>query len=124
MTFAIEVLVLFFLLHTIFFKCIGMSSIIKKTLLLCVFLSLYVQEYHLKAQNSIQPYMEGLNIRFDALESKKMNKAMDLLNQADAASSEANQLYDQLTTVEKKERITDEYQKALKKLFEASNIKV
>ena len=66
--------------------------------------------------------MEGLNIKFDASENKKMNKAVDLLDQADAVSSEANQLYDQLTTVEKKERMTDEYQKALKKLFEASNL--
>jgi hypothetical protein len=51
-----------------------------------------------------------------------MDKAISLLDQADASFSEANQLYDQLTLVEKKERITDEYQKALKKLFESSSL--
>jgi hypothetical protein len=97
-----------------------MSLILKKTILPLFFLFLFVQESNLHAQNSIQPYMEGLNIKFDALEKKKMDKAVSLLDQADASLAEANRLYDQLTQVEKKERISDEYQKALKQLNDAS----
>jgi hypothetical protein len=66
--------------------------------------------------------MEGLNIKFDALEKKKMDKAVSLLDQADASLAEAKQLYDKLTEVEKKERITDGYQKALKELNDASTL--
>jgi hypothetical protein len=99
-----------------------MNSILKRTFLSCLFLFAVLQESHLKAQNSIQPYKEGLNIKFDAPESKKMDKAITLLDQADASATEANRLYDQLTQIEKKERLTDEYQKALEKLFEASNL--
>jgi hypothetical protein len=54
------------------------------------------------------------------LENKKLDRAMSLLDQADASLENANQLYNKLTVLEKKERITDEYQKALKALFESS----
>jgi hypothetical protein len=99
-----------------------MSSILKRAIVLGMFLFLILQGHHVKAQNIIQPYKEGLNIKFDLLEGKKMDRAMSLLDQADASFSDANQLYDQLTQIEKKERITSEYQKALKKLFESSNL--
>ncbi|MBN1414020.1 MAG: hypothetical protein JW973_02875 [Bacteroidales bacterium] len=74
----------------------------------------------LTAQNNIKQYTEGLNIKFDLLESKKLDRAIDLLNQADVTLTNANQLYDQLSFVEKKERMTKDYQKALKTLVEAS----
>ena len=74
----------------------------------------------LAAQNSVKHYTDGLNIQFDLLESKKLDRAMNLLDEADASFQKANQLYDQLSTLEKKERITGDYRKALKTLFEAS----
>ena len=101
---------------------IGMSSILKVIVLSWLFLLPFIQEVHLKAQNNIQPYMEGLNIKFDGPEKKKLDKSVSLLDQADASLSEANRLYDQLTPVEKKERITDEYQKTLKQLNKASTL--
>lgn len=45
---------------------------------------------------------------------------MDLLDQADKLFEKANLAFNQLDAVEKKERITNEYQSALKTLFEAS----
>jgi hypothetical protein len=81
-----------------------------------------LQINYLNAQNNIGPYKEGLNMKFDAGENKKFDHAITAMDQADAALAEANQIYDQLSTVEKKERISDNYQKALKKLFEASNL--
>lgn len=79
-----------------------------------------VQVSELLAQNNIKQYTEGLNIKFDLLETKKLDRAVSLLDQADASLETARQLYDQLTILEKKERITNEYQKALKALFKAS----
>lgn len=99
-----------------------MSSILKKTFLSWLFLLPFIQEVHLSAQNNIQPYMEGMNVKFDASEKKKLDKAVGMLDQADASLAEANRLFDQLTPVEKKERITDGYQKTLKKLNEASTL--
>ena len=99
-----------------------MSSILKNTVLSWFFLLPFVQEVRLSAQNNIQPYLEGLNIKFDIQESKKLDKAVGLLDQADASLAEAKMLFDQLTPVEKKERITDGYQKTLKKLNEASTL--
>jgi hypothetical protein len=77
-------------------------------------------ESGLIAQNNVKQYTEGLNIKFDVLESKKLDRAIGLLDQADATLEKANQLYDQISVIEKKERISNEYQKALKTLFEAS----
>jgi len=99
-----------------------MGSIIKKTLISWFFLLPFIQEVHLLAQNNIQPYIEGLNIKFDTPEKKKLDRAVGLLDQADASLAEANRLFDQLTPVEKKERITDGYQRTLKKLNEASTL--
>jgi len=72
------------------------------------------------AQNNIKQYTEGLNISFDLIESKKLDRAISLLNQGDATLQKANALYDKLTEVEKKERASGNYQKALKTLIEAS----
>jgi hypothetical protein len=82
----------------------------------CIFLS----GSQLAAQNTIKQYSEGLNIKFDLIDSKKIGHAMSLLDQADVLFEKASQAYAQLTDIEKKERMTDEYQNALKTLFEAS----
>jgi len=71
-------------------------------------------------QNNIKQFTEGFNIKFDLLETKKLERAVNILDEADIKFQQATQLYDQLTVVEQKERISDEYQKALKTLNEAS----
>lgn len=94
----------------------------KQLFIVSLFLFPLLQECRLTAQNNIRQYTEGFNIKFDLLESKKLDRAISLLDQADATLEKANQLYDQLTLIEKKERIANDYQKALKTLFEASEL--
>jgi len=102
------------------YKKKSMMVFLKRLCITAIFMLPVIQVIDLKAQNSMKQYTEGLNLKFDLLESKKLDRAISLLDQADAEFEKANQRYDQLNTLEKKERITDEYLKALKSLFEAS----
>jgi hypothetical protein len=96
-----------------------MKKIPVRIIILIFFSNLFWSAYII-AQNNIKQYTEGLNISFDLIESKKLDKAISLLNQADATLQKANALYDKLTEVEKKERVSGNYQKALKTLIDAS----
>lgn len=97
-----------------------MIALRKRFCTISVTLICILQVPFLAAQHDVKQYTEGLNLKFDLLESKKFDRAISLLNEADASFQKANQLYDQLSTLEKKERITNNYQKALKSLIEAS----
>jgi hypothetical protein len=61
-----------------------------------------------------------LNIKFDILEIKKLERAAKLINDGELLLQEANNLFSALTELEKKERYSSAYNSALKKLFESS----
>lgn len=85
-------------------------------LLLFLHISLMCQEQ----QSSTTAFTKGLNVKFDASEMKKLERAQELVNQADKMLQEANQLYQELTDLEVKQRMSAGYNNALKKLFESS----
>jgi hypothetical protein len=74
----------------------------------------------LLAQSTSILFTSELNIKFDGLEIKKLERAAKLIQEGQAQLFEANGLYEELTDLEKKERFSDNYQAALKKLFESS----
>jgi hypothetical protein len=71
-------------------------------------------------QSTSALFTAELNIKFDGLEVKKLERAAKLLNDADLILQEANSQYAVLTDLEKKERASSVYNNALKKLFESS----
>jgi hypothetical protein len=68
-------------------------------------------------------FTSELNIKFDLLEIKKLERAAKLLNDAELLLQEANNQYAALTDLQKKERASSAYNNALKKLFESSETK-
>lgn len=88
---------------------------------LCIFLATVCMVIApASGQNSSKQFTGELNLTLQGGESKKIEKAVDLLNQADALLEKANKLYAVLTVVEKKERASDAYAVALKTLFSSS----
>ncbi|MBN2763005.1 MAG: hypothetical protein JXR41_07945, partial [Bacteroidales bacterium] len=87
-----------------------------------LFLLPFIQADKLASQNDIRQYTKELNIKFDILETKKLDRAIKILDEADATFENANQMYDQLSVVDKKERASDEYNKAHKTLLKASEL--
>jgi hypothetical protein len=83
-------------------------------------LSFAVPAVIVEAQTTSKQFTSELNIRFDGGEQKKLERAADLINEADMLLAEANNQYSALTDLEKKERLSPEYNSALKKLFESS----
>jgi hypothetical protein len=65
-------------------------------------------------------FTSELNIKFDALEIKKLERAARLIQEGAVLMQEANNMYTALTDLEKKERYSSDYNNALKKLFESS----
>jgi hypothetical protein len=65
-------------------------------------------------------FTSELNIKFDALEIKKLERAARLVQDGAMLMQEANNMYTALTDLEKKERYSSDYNNALKKLFESS----
>jgi len=77
----------------------------------------------LKGQNTTSnTFISELNIKFDVLETKKIEKAAKMVNDADQMLQEANQMYSNLTDLDKKERTSQAYEDALKKLFACSDM--
>jgi len=74
----------------------------------------------LQGQSTSAFFTSELNIKFDILEIKKLERAAKLISEGEVLLNEANQQYTALTDLEKKERFSDGYQSALKKLFESS----
>jgi hypothetical protein len=72
------------------------------------------------SQSSAKLFTSELNIKFDGSELKKLERAADLLNEAETELLQANNLYSALSDLEKKERASTAYNTALKKLFESS----
>jgi hypothetical protein len=73
-----------------------------------------------KSQNDPKQFTGELNLAFQGSESKKIEKSIDLLNQADALIEKAENQFSALTDVEKKERASDAYEAAIKTLFAGS----
>jgi hypothetical protein len=77
----------------------------------------------LKGQSASPPsFISELNIKFDALEMKKIEKAVKMVNDADQLLQEANKMYAELSDLDKKERASSAYDDVLKKLFECSDM--
>jgi hypothetical protein len=71
-------------------------------------------------QNTVKQFTGELNLSLQGGESKKIERAVDLLNQADATLEKANNQFSALSEKEKKERASDAYSTALKTLFSSS----
>jgi len=63
-----------------------------------------------------------LNIKFQPGDEKKLDRGVSIINEAEALLDKAEEEYAVLTPVEIKERVSDEYQIALKHLFESSEM--
>lgn len=72
------------------------------------------------SQESYKQFVEDLNIKFDRKEIKKLEKAAELMNEADALLNRANLAYNELSKLEIEERVSSGYEDALKLLFDAS----
>lgn len=72
------------------------------------------------SQENSRLFTSELNVKLDAFDTKKLERAANLLNDADLLLQEANNQYTALTDLEKKERLSSAYNDALKKLFECS----
>ncbi len=72
------------------------------------------------SQEPYKQFVEDLNIKFDRKEIKKLEKAAELLNEADALLNRANLAYSELSRLEIEERMSSDYEDALKLLFNAS----
>jgi hypothetical protein len=72
------------------------------------------------AQVTKETFTAELNIKFSSGEIKKIERAVEIINEAEALQSKAEKEYADLTPVDIKERISDSYRLALKHLFESS----
>lgn len=84
-------------------------------LIICILYSVFSY-----GQSTSVLFTSELNIKFDVLEIKKLERAAKLLNDGELLLNEAKQQYSALTDLEKKERVSNAYKEALKKLFESS----
>jgi len=74
------------------------------------------------AQVTREEFTGELNIKFHSGDEKKLERAISILNEAEALQEKAENEYAALTPVEIKERVSDSYQRALKYLFESSEM--
>ncbi len=74
------------------------------------------------AQVTREQFTGELNIKLQSGEEKKIERAVSILNEAEALKDKAEKEYAALTPVEIKERVSDEYQSALRHLFESSQM--
>jgi hypothetical protein len=72
------------------------------------------------AQPADNPFIAELNLKFQSPEAKKLERALSLVYEADRMLADAQDQYAMLSTLEKKERASQPYGNALKKLFESS----
>lgn len=75
----------------------------------------YAQE-----QSTSRMFTAELNVKFDGMEIKKLERAAKMLSDAEAMLQNATGQYDALTDLQKKERISSEYNAAMKLLLESS----
>ena len=93
-----------------------------RTILSSLALLLIVNQGVTLGQSTTTLFTVELNIKFDALELKKFERATKLLNDAELLLQEANNQYAALTGLQKNERASSAYDNALKKLFESSEM--
>jgi hypothetical protein len=91
----------------------------KMTILSVVLLLTLCPDITLCQSNSVL-FTSELNIKFDGSEIKKLERAANLLADAELLLQDANNKYAALTDLEKKERASSAYNSALKKLYESS----
>jgi hypothetical protein len=72
------------------------------------------------SQSSPNPFVAELNMKFQPAELKKLERAAVLTGEADKLLEEAQNQYVSLDELEKKQRASQAYESALKKLFESS----
>lgn len=85
-----------------------------------ILLMLFINQIAVTGQSTSRIFTSELNVKFDALEVKKLERSAKLLDDAAFLLQEANNQYSALTDLEKKERESSAYNNALKKLFESS----
>ncbi len=74
------------------------------------------------AQSTSAMFTSELNVKFDAMEIKKLERAAKLINDAEMLMQQANNEFTALTDLQKKERASSAYNSALKKLFTSSDL--
>jgi len=72
------------------------------------------------AQTNINPFVSELNLKLQTLEENKLDRALTLIQEADKMLGDAQDQFSELTDLEKRERVSESYSNALKKLFESS----
>lgn len=97
----------------------SIRTMLKKAGLFCLCLSI-ISTGRGWSQNTAALFTSELNIKFDASEKKKLERAAELLNEAETMLQYANNQYSALTSLEKNERASSAYDNALRKLFESS----
>lgn len=91
-----------------------------RTTLSSLVLMLMMNQGIVSGQSTSVLFTSELNIKFDGLEIKKLERAAKLLKDAELMLEEANNQYAALTILEKKERVSAGYNNSIKKLFESS----
>lgn len=81
---------------------------------------LVTNKIELSGQATGSDFTAELNVKFDLLETKKLERAAKLLDDAAILLQEANNQYLALSDLEKKERYSQAYNSAMKKLFESA----
>ncbi|MFO7370979.1 MAG: hypothetical protein R6X09_11995 [Bacteroidales bacterium] len=71
-------------------------------------------------QSTSRMFTAELNVKFDGMEIKKLERAAKMLTDAEAMLQSATSQYDALTDLQKKERISSEYNAAMKLLLASS----
>jgi len=92
-------------------------NVIRQTLVLVI---LGLCQGVITGQSTSVMFTSELNIKFDALEIKKLERAAKLINDSEILLQQANNQFTALSELEKKERFSQAYQIALKKLYESS----
>jgi hypothetical protein len=72
------------------------------------------------AQSPSVMFTKELNIKFDGLEIKKLERAAKLVNDGQLMLQQANDMYNKLTEKERNDRFSDAYKASLKRLYESS----
>jgi hypothetical protein len=66
-------------------------------------------------------FTSELNVKFDGLEIKKLERAAKLVQEGDLLYQQANKAFNELSEKEKKDRFCEPYKEALKRLYESSS---
>lgn len=90
--------------------------------LVVIFFLASLQTSNSQDKSSTAMFTAELNIKFDMLETKKLERAIKLITDGELVLQEANNMFLALSDLEKKERYSPNYNSALKKLFESSDV--